>query len=85
MASEVDPGSPELSIQLLCEWWAMRVQYRMSYVCGHCLSSREGGRSRWEKAKVQLLPKCRGLAKGMFGCGLVRTVSVAHLCFSPSK
>lgn len=86
MASEVDPGSPELSIlvQLLCEWWAMRVWYRMS-MCVDIASHRERAGRAGRIAKVQLLLKCRGPAKGMFGCGLVRTVSVAHLSFSPSK
>lgn len=64
MASEVDPGSPELSIQLLCEWWAMRVQYRMSNVCGHCFSSREGGRSRWENSQSATSPKVQGASEG---------------------
>ena len=88
MASEVDPGSAELSILPFCEWWAMRVSYSTRVylcVCALPLIGRGGVGRAGRTTKVQLLLKCRGPEKGMFGCGLVRTVSVAHLSFSPSK
>jgi len=70
VASEVDPGSPELSIQPFCVS-SGQCEYctrtRSVSMCVGIASHRErrGAGRAGRTAKVQLLLKCRGLAKGM--------------------
>jgi len=67
VASEVDPGSAELSILPFCEWWAMRVSYSTRvYLCVGALPliGRGGGRSRWKDNQSATSPKVQGAREG---------------------